>query len=473
MKKWLVLLIIMGLLGVVYYMVVTFVEYTPGWLAGEKVKITRGSIRSPVTASGTVEPAKMIEIKSEASGEVTHILVEEGDFVRKGATLIVLDPNDEQRSYEIALLQLAEAETNYKIATEQAKRAAGAGMKQAEASKLAAKAEYEDAKARLDKLKAVTDTARTPVEYSLAQTSVEAAQARMEAADAALMSASSEARLAEYHVEVSKKSVDTAKKNASDAEERLSETTIKAPSDGMIAKVMVQVGTLVQSGTKSLTGGTMLLKLADTSKLYVLAMVDDADFGLVRRIAPDTARPQMRPEGGAGRVVTNTTTNPAASQVASDPEPQTPTSLPVDPTKRVKVIVDTFPDEEFWGVIERIDPEGQAHGAIVQYSVHVRLISPNSFELLQLGLPAQVEFTAESRENVLMVESRCIRKEGEEYGVFVPDPTPQDHLNTRFVRVRTGLTDGTHTEILAGSGLKEGDEVYLVPPRPPRERGKK
>ncbi len=485
MKKWIVILVIAAIVGGAYYFVINYVEYTPRWLAGEKVKVTRGDLRSPVSASGRVQPAKYIEIKSEASGTVMHVTVEEGDYVLAGETLVVLDPNDEQRSYDIAQLQLQDAETQLKIAEQQAQDANSAGLMRAKANVLAAEAEYEDAVARLDKLKGLPAGARGDDELAFAKATAKARESQLEAAKAAKISAESEAKLARLRAELAEKAVDTAERNVNEAEERLNETVIKAPSNGMIAGVMIQVGQLVQSGTKSLTGGTQLIKLAQTDKLYVVAMVDDADFGLVRKIAPPEARPQMR-AGGPKRqrrekmAATQASTQPgsqANDAVEAEAEPATqPSTQPagphVDPTQRVRIMVDTFPDEEFEGVIERIDPEGEVHGAIVQYRVHVLLTSENSYEMLQLGLPAQVEFTAESREDVLLVESRCIRREGEEYGVFVPDPTPQDKLNTRFIALRTGISDGTYTEVLPGSGLKEGDEVYLVPPRPPKERGK-
>ncbi len=472
MKKWLVLLVIAALIGTVYYLVVNYVEYTPKWQSGEKTQVKRGDIRSPISASGRVEPAEKIEIKSEASGEVMHILVEEGDYVRAGQEMVILDPNDEQRNAEIAELQYQDAKTQKSIADETAVRAESAGIPQAEANLAAAKAERKQAKLQHDKLKAVPGGAKSKLEMDQVIASLEAADARVAAAEAGLNSAKSEAKLAKFRADLAKQAVGTAQRNLDDAKERLSETVIKAPSDGMVAKLTAQVGTLVQSGTKSLTGGTQLLRLADTSKLYVVAMVDDADFGTVRNIAPPSARPQMRPKGSSQPAASRPATG--SSALAANPGAQ-PSSTPapdLDPTKRVKVLVDTFPDDEFWGMIERIDPEGEIHGAIVQYRVHVRLVSENSFELLQLSLPAQVEFTAESRKGVLMVESRCVRKQDEDYGVFVPDPTPEDKLNTRFVVVRTGITDGTYTEILPGSQLKEGDEVYLKLPKPPSARGK-
>lgn len=485
MKKWLVLLFIAGLVGTAYYLVINYVEYTPKWQSGEKTKIQRGDIRSPISASGRVQPKEKIEIKSEASGEVTHITVKEGDYVHDGDVLVVLDPNDEHRNFDVAKLQLQDAETQLKIQEETALRAKTSNIKRAEANVASAKADFDDRKAHNDKLMEVRADARSSTEESLSKAGLDRAKAMWDSAIAALEIAKSDAKLADHQAELAKKAVETAERSFDDAQERLAETTIRAPNDGMVAKVMVQVGTLVQSGTKSLTGGTPLIRLADTSKLYVVAMVDDADFGIVRKIAPPSARPQMRPGQGRKRSGTQPTKKPAP-KASPDPRPTTkpaphasPDSRPTttsgpggDPTKNVKVLVDTFPDEEFWGRIERIDPEGEIFGAIVQYRVHVLLTSKNSFELLQLNLPAQVEFTAESRKNVLKVESRCVRKQGEEFGVFVPDPMPEDKLNTRFVTVRTGITDGTYTEILPGGELKEGDEVYLKKPAAPGERGK-
>jgi len=471
MRKWLILLVIGVAVSVIYYLVITYVEYTPKWLAGEKTTVRRGNVRSPISASGRIEPAMRIEIKSEASGPVTNILVEEGDYVRAGQTLIVLDPNEETISRDKAQLAVEEAKKALSISEANAIKAKESGILRAKAAVQSAKARLTQATferekvERLDKQRVAADQ-----EIVMARAAYEEALANHLAAEAGFRAAELDAQIAQEQAASARTTLGTAEQNFSDAQRRLSQTVIKAPSDGMVAKVMVQIGSLVQSGTRSLTGGTPLIKLADTSKLYVVAMVDDADFGVVRRIAPPSARPQMRP--GPARTRERTTTDAAPP----DPVPSGASTLPappMDPTQRVKVTVDTFPDEEFWGLIERIDPEGEVHGAIVQYRVHVLLTSPNSYDLLQLGLPAQVEFTAESRENVLIVESRCVRKQGEEFGVYMPDPTPQDKLRTKFIRVRTGISDGTNTEILEPSELKEGDEVYRSLPASPEERGKK
>ncbi len=480
MKKWLILLIVAASLAFIYYLVITYVEYTPQWLLGEKTTVRRGSIRSPISASGRIEPAMRIDIKSEASGPVTDILVRNGDYARKGDTLIVLDPNEEKLSTEKAELAVAEAEKSMKIAAAQALKAKVSGIEHARASTQSAEARTKQTQSSLEILQnARKARAATTHELTLAESGNVEALANLDAARAGLKAAELDAQIAAEQVDSARNNYETTKRNLSDSQRRLSQTIIKAPSDGMVAKVMVQIGALVQSGTRSLTGGTPLISLADTSKLYVIAMVDDADFGLVRKIAPPSARPKMKPTTQASSQpasvvpsATSASTQASGGKAAkSSKDPALP-EPPIDATQKVKVMVDTFPDEEFWGVIERIDPEGESHGAIVQYKVHVLLTSKNAYDMLQLGLPATVEFTAESRENVLTVESRCIKKEADEYGVYIPDPKPQDKLATRFIRVRTGISDGTYTEILEGSELKEGMEIYRIPPAPSRERGK-
>jgi multidrug efflux pump subunit AcrA (membrane-fusion protein) len=479
MKKWLILLSISSVIVVAYYLVITYVEYTPQWLAGEKTTVKRGNIRSPISASGRIEPFKRIEIKSEASGPVTKIYVEEGEYVHKGDLLIELDPNEERLNTEKAELQVIQAEAAYNIAQARATQAEDSGILRAKSTTQSADARMDQAEFDYNKIKdRLSKNAATPVEWVMAQANKKEAEANVTAAAAGLKAAYLDAQIAKEQIGTSKTTWDTAKRDLEDARRRLSQTKIVAPSDGMVAKVMVEIGTLVQSGTRSLTGGTPIVRLAETNKLYVIAMVDDSDFGLVRKIAPPSARPQMKDAPSRSRKSNraNPTTQAAAAANAkaavATTQADDPPKPPLDATKKVKVTVDTFPDEEFWGYIERIDPEGEPHGAIVQYRVHVLLTSPNSYEMLQLGLPAQVEFTAESRENVLVVESRAVKKEGDDYGVYVPAPTPQDKLATRFIKVRTGISDGTNTEILEGSELKEGKEIYRIPPAPSSERGK-
>ena len=57
----------------------------------ERISVENISLERTVVAYGSIEPLVQVEVKSEASGLVSEVLVEKGDNVVKGQELIRLD----------------------------------------------------------------------------------------------------------------------------------------------------------------------------------------------------------------------------------------------------------------------------------------------------------------------------------------------------------------------------------------------
>ncbi|MFQ6048857.1 MAG: efflux RND transporter periplasmic adaptor subunit, partial [Phycisphaerae bacterium] len=219
-----------------------------------------------------------------------------------------------------------------------------------------------------------------------------------------------------------------------DAKQRLKETTIYAPIDGQITRINTQVGEVIQGGKTTITGGTVLMVLADISRLYVIAEVDEADIGRVRDLLSDPNGP-----GPA--------TNPADLPSASG---------------QVTITVDAFQGESFVGMISRIKPEPKKASNVTTYDVQVVLTSPNRRKLM-LGMQADVTFTAQSLHNVLLVDNDALRSNAlGQVGVYVPVLGPDGEQRPEFRPVKRGLTDGSRTQILAG--LEPGQRVYTKLP---------
>ena len=53
--------------------------------------VTRGNLSIAVTANGTLQPTRSVNIGSELSGTVTRVLVDVNDRVRRGQVLVELD----------------------------------------------------------------------------------------------------------------------------------------------------------------------------------------------------------------------------------------------------------------------------------------------------------------------------------------------------------------------------------------------
>src|SRR2546428_584143 len=88
-------------------------------------QVTRGNIVLSVSATGTVEPASMVEVRSRATGTVTRVLVDEGQRVRLGQVLVELNDPDSRHAV------IAQAESAVRQARAKADQTAAA-LQQAE-----------------------------------------------------------------------------------------------------------------------------------------------------------------------------------------------------------------------------------------------------------------------------------------------------------------------------------------------------
>jgi membrane fusion protein (multidrug efflux system) len=79
------------------------------------VVLQQGSIESVIRAAANLEAERQVEVLAEASRRVVELLVEEGDVVRKGQSLLRLE-EDEQRT------ALKRAETNHEKAKREVQR---------------------------------------------------------------------------------------------------------------------------------------------------------------------------------------------------------------------------------------------------------------------------------------------------------------------------------------------------------------
>jgi macrolide-specific efflux system membrane fusion protein len=67
----------------------------------ETVTITRGDVEANVTALGTLQPHRYVDIGAQASGEIRKIHVQAGDKVHKGQLLVEIDPSVQQAKVDV------------------------------------------------------------------------------------------------------------------------------------------------------------------------------------------------------------------------------------------------------------------------------------------------------------------------------------------------------------------------------------
>ncbi|MGQ9652010.1 MAG: efflux RND transporter periplasmic adaptor subunit [Phycisphaerae bacterium] len=446
-----------GVLAVVlviaYLMVKNFVRVPISAIKPEFDVVRRGDLIVPITASGNIRPASVTNIKSEASGEVIELPFDLDQYVRKGDLVVRLDETDEQRNvarataeYQRAVIAYEQAkirkELNEKVGVDLAK----AKLEQAEAQEEVAKLEDD----RQERLKATDFIGQ--YEAAMVKAKYKQAAAATLVAKAQLTEAELNVKMAEKEVAAADEMQKAAQRAKEEAEERLKETKVLSPLDGVVVARHVQIGELVQSGRTSLTGGTVLLEIADVSEVYAVVNVDEADIGQVRQLFTET----------------NPAVNPAATQLATLPEGT------IETGQKVNLTVETYPaDEGFYGVIERISPQSEMSRAIATFKVWIRVTSPNRDKLKKvLNAQVQANFTARSVANALLVNYEAMKPDpsGQGYGVYVPEKVPgTNDERPKFVPCEFGVDNRVEVEVK--KGLEEGQRVYTkLPIKTEREK---
>lgn len=478
MKKLIAFVIILGLLGVGYAWLRKHGQIDIESLRGKTVEVTRGDLEVPITAGGRIEPASTTKLKGEASGEVKLTPQRIGDMVKAGDLIIGLDPENEQRNvdradadYERARLALERA----KISREEAEKV-GIPLAQADKQQVDSRLTYVEIEHTQKKARqAKSEDILARQEFETVAARLREAEAAVAAADAKVRQAEMSLRFADMDVATMEQNEKVAKKTLEDARERLRETEVRSPIDGMILRRYVEVGEVVQSGTTSLTGGTVLVDLADVSEIYAVVNVDEADIGMVRELAPEEAVPgphsqpakpkdeEPKPAGAAGKPGEE----PATSQPMRELDPDV-----LDKDQLVEISVESFPDKRFYGVIERIAPQSELSQAIATFKVWIRITSDNKSDLTGLlNVQAEAHFTARSVRNALLVSYDAFQREGDEFGVYVPVENPgPGQKKYEFRPCEFGRDNGIVVEVR--SGLKEGDAVYTKLPITTRKEEK-
>jgi HlyD family secretion protein len=342
-------------------------------------QVVEAPLRIVVAATGVVEPVFKVEVKSKASGEVVSFPFEPGDQVKQQETLVVLDETDEKRNVRVVENQVASNR---------------AGLAAVEARLADTDAKFRRAKELFAR------KLTSPEEVETAQFARDAAAAEVDRAKAELV-----------RTEIA----------LEEARKRLAETRIAAPISGVLLTKAVEKGHIIASGITSVSGGTTLCTLADMSRVFVTADVDEADIGKVAK------------------------------------------------GKRAAITADAFRDVVFEGTVDRILPLGVSESNVTVFKVKVEVTSANR-SLLLPNMSANVEILVDERENATLIPNQALKFRDGKVGVEVVagDGAPAGGP-AAWRPVQIGLTDGIMSEVLAG--VKPGEWVTLGEERPPETPG--
>lgn len=214
-------------------------------------KVDRGDIRQVVDATGTINAVTTVQVGSQVSGTINKLFVDFNSHVKKGQVIAQIDPSLFEATVSQAQADLENARANL--------AASHANTEKAKATAIQTKADY-DRNLALTKEGVVSQQA-----LDLAKANSDSAQAQVSAAVAQEGQARAQVAQKEAAVKV--------------AQTNLNYTTIHAPIDGTVVARNVDVG---QTVAASLQAPTLFTIAQDLTKMQVYAKTDESDVGQIR-----------------------------------------------------------------------------------------------------------------------------------------------------------------------------------------------
>ncbi len=398
------ILIIIGAVVVVAVLVILNLNQSRrGVVSVQTKKVGRADVLSVVSGSGTIQPKTKVNITSEVTAEVIAIGVKEGDYVTKGRTLVQLDTLQAQKDMESALYSDNELQ-----------------------------ARLEGAKVLLDQMKEEYERQQQLYAKKLTSEQVYKNANYSYLGQKANYNALNEQKRAAYS-------------RLEKARDNLSKTTIKAPMDGTVTLIDVEVGEIAQAQT-AFTQGRTLMVISDLSDFEVDVEIDETDIA------------------------------------------------DLELGQKANIEIDAFPDTTFQGVVSEIGNTAITTGygssdQSTNFKVKVAVVSTSA--KIRPGMSSTVDITTNEHKDALTVPIQAVvmrefdpdslkaddPDSGDQGSVAMASENPETNKEAgdkkdkiekkgvfvnrdglaRFAEIVTGISDQQNYEVL--SGLVEGDEV--------------
>jgi HlyD family secretion protein len=211
--------------------------------------IARRNLEALVSASGKVQPKKLVNISADTVGRVTKLSVEEGDVVKKGQFLLQIDPEILESAVELSEAGLA------------------AGREAVQSARVL----VATARANLDLAEQnITRLERLRRDDLISQEALDRAEAELRVRRSELEARETEVRAQEQRLEQEVAALRSARHN-------LSKVTLDSPMNGIVSRLNIEEGETVLVGTMN-NPGTVLLTVADMSVVQAELEVDETDI---------------------------------------------------------------------------------------------------------------------------------------------------------------------------------------------------
>jgi HlyD family secretion protein len=415
------ILIGVGILAVLAAIVYANLNFTKtGGLSVTTEKIARRDLEAIVTASGTIQPIRSLNVGAESPGRVVDLQVHEGDIVKEGQFLLQVDPRNLQISADSMSAGLAAARSqieetqrsldNLKLQSLQAK-AAFDRQEGLLKSSLTSREAYENAKSAYDMSK---------VGVAQAEQSIRTQETRLKQQEAGVQNA-------QYD---------------------LSKSRLTSPINGVVTKRSVELGEMVSGSQFSASN---LITIADMSVVVAEIQVDETDIPNVRAGQVAKVTIDALPDQTFTAKVTEVGNSPIAASGASSGARATDFKVKVTLDKEIKGVRPGFTCTAVITTATRskvISLPIQA-GTVREMVIDEKgqIVRPPAGRAGQPPKPTTMAAATELKpgETRKEIEGVFLVKDG--HAVFTP--------------IKSGIAGDKYYEVL--EGLKEGDEIITGP----------
>jgi HlyD family secretion protein len=418
-KKILVGVGIVVVLGAIAFANFKFKRSNATSVEVEAVKKRR--LEAIVSASGTIQPKRSVNISADTMGRVVDLAVDEGVRVKKGQFLLQIDPRTLQTRVEggVASVKAAEAQLEQmQVALESAKT----GKKLADDTLARQRELWKQGltqKQDLDRAEAEAQQRGIDVQDQLKQIETLRIRTGMERA------------------------------NLASARYDLSKVRLQSPIDGIVTRRNIEEGETVVIGTMN-NPGTQLLTIADMSVIEAEVEVDETDIPSVQMGQKAKITIDAMPDKSFTGKVTEIGNSPIQTTAQAAGQRQA-TNF------KVKVTVDgQIPDVRpgFTCTAEiSTATRANALGVPIQATTVREVLVDDKGNVIH---EQKDDKRRPSSGSVQAAELKAGQTRKELEGVFVV----RDNKAV-FVPVKTGIAGDKYFEVL--SGLKDGDQVITGP----------
>lgn len=379
------------------------------------------SIVEVVSATGKIQPETELKISSDVSGEITEMMVKEGDQVKKGDLLCRIRPD---------LYVSAFDRVNASVNTTKA------NLKSAQAQLVQAKASLANSEATYNRNKKLLE------QNVISQQEFDALKAQFEGAKANVASLEANVNAGQYNIQSSEASLKEANTN-------LEKTYIYSPVDATVSKLSVEKGERVV-GVSGMTG-TEIMRLANLNEMEVSVEVNENDIIKVHKNDTAIIEVDAYMDKKFKGIVTEIANSSNATGISVDQV----TNFVV----KIRMLRESYnylvDDKNLIpfrpGMSASVDIQTRRVSKVI--SIPIQAVTTRNKDSVDTKMSNEEEIAVKN-EN----EDKDIKKSEEKIKEYV---FVMEKENVKQVEVKTGIQDNDYIEIT--SGIKKGDVIICGP----------